>query len=147
MPHLTLQIGASRPIVEFLVGVSQPRAEALKRANRPVPAPMLVRGLIDTGASCTSLDPTILKALSLVSTGTTPVHTPSTKNGIPHVANQYDVSIILPHPMINRTFLAVPVIESELFHQGGFHALIGRDILAFCMLTYSGTAQTFTLGF
>ena len=146
MPHLTLQISANGPIVELFVGVSAPRAEALKKANRPVPSPIMIRGLIDTGASCTSLDPSVLSALGIVSTGTTPIHTPSTKLGVPHVAKQYDISVVLPHPMINRTFSAIPVIESELA-QLGIHALIGRDILAVCLLTYDGTAQTFTLGF
>ena len=73
MPHISLPISPSGPTLEFFVAASVPRAEALKKAGLPVPAPILVKGLIDTGASCTSIDPSILKALGLVSTGTIPV--------------------------------------------------------------------------
>jgi len=132
--------------MDMLVGVSRPRSEALKKANLPVPNPIPVRVLIDTGASCTNIDPTILKALGVPSTGTIPCHTPSTKSGQPHIANQFDVSLMLVHPMLTRTFFAVPVVESELCHQG-IQAILGRDILWWCLLTYDGQAQSFCLGF
>jgi hypothetical protein len=107
---------------------------------------MKVKGLIDTGASCTCLDPAILNSLEVAPTGTVPVHTPSTKSDSPHVASQFDVSIIFAHPLFTRTWRAVAVIESELAH-GGIQALIGRDILQSCLLTYDGEAGTFTIGF
>jgi len=88
MPHLSLPITAAGPVLDFYVGVSIPREGALKQAGKPVPNPVLVRGLIDTGASCTSVDPSILQALAIASTGTATVHTPSTKSGQPHVANR-----------------------------------------------------------
>ena len=146
MPHLSLPIGSGGPVLECFIGVSAARAEALKKAAQPVPPPIHIRGLVDTGASCTSVDPSILKTLGVVSTGTVPVHTPSTKCGHPHVANQFDVCFVLNHPMIARNFTALPVIESDLEHQG-IHALIGRDILSFCLLTYDGQAGMFCLGF
>ena len=146
MPHLSLPISPGGPILDCFIGVSNARAEALRRANQAVPVPIQVRALVDTGASCTGIDPSILSTLGIVSTGTTQVHTPSTTSGQPHVANQFDVSLILNHPMISRTFMAVPVIESALLHQG-IQALISRDILAFCLLTYDGQAGIFCLGF
>jgi predicted aspartyl protease len=146
MPHLTQQIGPGGPILDLFVGVSFPRSEALRKAGRSVPNSVRIKGLIDTGASCTCIDPTILSGLGLVPTGTTQVHTPSTSGAVPHIAKQFDVSLVLPHSVANRTFIAVPVIESQLLHQG-IHALIGRDILSFCLMTYDGQAQTFCLGF
>jgi hypothetical protein len=146
MPHLTLPIGAGGPILELFIGVSSPRADALKAAGQRVPPQVKVRALLDTGASCTGIDSAVLAALGVVSTGTTPLHTPSTTSGTPHVANQYDVSITLVHPLITRTFRAMPVIESHLAHQG-IQALIGRDVLSLCLLTYDGVGQTFSLCF
>lgn len=146
MPHLTLPITPAGPLLEFICSVSKPRAEALIKAGLPVPNPVTVRGLIDTGASITGIDPAVLKSLGAVSTGTVPLHTPSTKSAAPHIANQFDVSIHFVHPMITRTWHAVPVVESELAHQG-IQALIGRDILAFCLMTYDGQAGTFCIGF
>lgn len=146
MPHLTLPITPRGPLLQFMIGVSGPRQQALTKAGQPVPQQVPITGLIDTGASCTSIDSSILRQLSIPSSGTTPVHTPSTQANVPHVANVYDVSLILVHPMITRSFFAVPVTESQLIHQG-IQALIGRDILSFCLFTYDGMGQTFCLGF
>jgi|SRR6185369_1467915 hypothetical protein len=146
MPHLTVPFSNGSPIIDLIIGVSAPRADALKKAGQPIPAVIPVRALIDTGASCTNVDPTILTALAVPSSGTVPCHTPSTKSGKPHIANQFDVSLRLIHPLLTRTFFAIPVIESELCHQG-IHAILGRDILSFCLLTYDGQAQSFCLGF
>lgn len=133
MPHLTLQISANGPVVDVLVGVSKPRSDALAAAGQPVPAQVQIRALVDTGASCTCLDLQTLQALQLQPRGTATVHTPSTNATTPHTANQYDVQLTLLHPKLNMTFQALPVIEAQLSHQG-HQALIGRDILANCLL-------------
>jgi len=150
MPHLTFNLGPNLaptgPVMNIFVGVSQPRAIALRGAGHPIPPPALIRGLIDTGASCTSVDLTILNQLGIPISGTAPVHTPSTQANQPHIANLYDVSIVLTHPLITRTFNAVPVTESQINHQG-IQALIGRDILAWCLFSYDGSAGIFTLAF
>jgi len=146
MPHLTVPFSAGAPVIDLLVGVSNPRAAALRQAGQPVPVAVSVRALVDTGASCTNIDPTILKALGMPSTGTVACHTPSTRSGQPHIANQFDVSLCLIHPLLTRSFVAVPVLESDLCHLG-IQALLGRDILMFCLLNYDGQSQSFCLGF
>jgi hypothetical protein len=146
MPHLTLPISPGGPLIDILVGVSVPRQEALLNAGLPVPPPLPVRALIDTGASCSSIDPSILTALEVTSTGSVPVFTPSTKPGHPHIACEFDVSILLSHPKLDWQYQAVRVIESELAHQG-FTALIGRDILKECLFSYDGPTDLFTLAF
>jgi Retroviral aspartyl protease len=146
MPHLSLEISQRGPLLQFSVGVSSPRASALRAAGKLVPAIIPITGLIDTGASCTSIDNTILRQLDIPSTGTTPVHTPSTQANAPHIANLYDISLTLIHPLVSRTFHAVPVMESQLLHQG-IQALIGRDILSWCLFTYDGNTKRFCLAF
>jgi len=146
MPHISLKIGPTGPLLQFLVGVSGPRAKALGDASQPVPSPITITGLVDTGASCTSIDSSVLRQLSIPSTGKTPVHTPSTQASAPHIADLYDISIILVHPLIKRTMTALAVTESQLVHQG-IQALIGRDILSVCLFTYDGPGQNFCLGF
>lgn len=94
----------------------------------------------------TSLDPCILQRLGVVSKGAVPVHTPSTDHTKPHFANQYDVSLILRHPQATRTWHALPVLEASLQHQG-IQALIGRDVLNFCLFTYDGNSRMFALAF
>jgi hypothetical protein len=132
--------------LDFVCGISKPRAEALRKEGLAVPVPVSVKGLVDPGASITSIDPSILRILGVVSTGTIPLHTPSTKAGRPHVASQFDISFSLDHAMATRTWPALPVIESELLHQG-IQTLIGRDILKSCLMAYDGEAETFAIGF
>ncbi len=131
MPHLTLPIGALGPTLDILVGVSQPRAQAIAAAGQAVPSPRVAHVLLDTGSSCTCIDAGILAALNLPPSGSTFVRTPSTGTA-PHIANQFDVSLTLHHPALYRWWGAVPVVEAVLAPQG-IQGLIGRDILANCL--------------
>ena len=144
MPHLTLRVSPGGPLLDILVGVSQAREEALKKASQPVPP--LVKGLalVDTGASCSCMDPSIFSSLGLTPTGSVLVYTPSTGT-TPHNADQYDVSLLIPLVVpISRRFSSLPVTASNLAHYG-FQALIGRDILMTGLLIYDGQAGIFTL--
>lgn len=145
MPQLTLPIGPQGPLLSILVGVSRPRADALTTEGQPIPPAVTVQGLVDTGASCTCIDPSVLQSLNLTPTGTTQTLTPST-GATPHITNQYDVAIVLVHPKATFTFHSVPVVESHLSVQG-IQALIGRDILAQCVLIYNGPMAAYTLTF
>jgi hypothetical protein len=131
------------------VGVSQARQTALVAARLPIPPVVNIFALVDTGASCTCIDPSVLQSLQLTPTGSTPMNTPSTGTA-PHVANQYDVSIIIAGPgPTHPPFFShtVPVVEAQLPSAQGFHALIGRDILEHSLFSYNGTAGIFTLAY
>jgi len=125
MPHhrgLTTPQGG--PLIEILVGVSKPHADALVARRSPVPSYVQVRAQVDTGASCTVLDPDAIKSLGLTATGSTAIRIPSTGAGT-HLCNQYDVSLIFPlGGASSYTIYAMPVIESHLSMQG-IHALTG----------------------
>jgi hypothetical protein len=145
MPHVTQQISPGGPILDFLVGVSLPRAQALQRAGVALPSAVHIRGLIDTGASGTCVDPSCLEALGLAPTGQIPIHTPST-SGAPHLSDQYDISLVIVHPRLQLTLHALPVIASTLTPQG-IQALIGRDVLTRCLFLYDGVMGIFSLAF
>jgi hypothetical protein len=77
------------------------------------------------------------------------MHTPSTGSQ-PAMMNQYDVGIIIPGPTQNHPpFMlhTLAVVETALFSAQGFHALIGRDILEHCVLTYNGSTNLFILAY
>ena len=146
MPHLTLQVAPGGPIIDVAVGVSRARSQALQASGHPVPNPVQVRALVDTGASCTCIDPSVLASLGLSPTGVAAIHTPSTAQK-PHSANQYDVSLVLLHPKLSLTFHTVPVVEAHLSAVQGIQALIGRDLLSNCLFVYDGQSGRFTLAF
>jgi Aspartyl protease len=145
--HFTLQTSPNGPILNALVAVSQARSAALTAADQEIPNSVPVFALVDTGASCTCVDPAVLASLKLTPTGNVSVNTPST-GATPHSADQYDVALIVPAangpPLIFQT---IPVISSDLLSAQGFHALIGRDILDRCVLIYNGHMGQFTLAF
>lgn len=75
--------------------------------------------------------------------------TPSTDPGQDKIVDQYDVSIAI-YAAINQVpfyLQTIPVIETELLKKFGYHAIIGRDVLASCHLTYNGLMRTYTLGY
>ena len=146
MPHLTLQIAPGGPIIDLLVAVSRARSQALQAGGQPVPNPVQIRALVDTGASCTCIDPSVLKSLGLTPTGTAPIHTPSTGQK-PHYANQYDVSLVLLHLKLSLTFHTAAVVEAHLAAVQGVQGLVGRDLLSNCLLVYDGQSGRFTLAF
>lgn len=145
MPHFTLQIGSAGPTVKALVGVSEARASALTEHDKAVPDLAPFVALVDTGASCTCLDPSILAPLRLMPTGTASISTPST-GATPHETYQYDVSIYIPSVGGHLSFKTIPVIESDLKSQG-IDGLLGRDILDRCLFSYNGSMKLFTLAF
>ena len=108
---------------------------------------MTGRALIDTGANSSCIDPSVTSSLGLEPHGTVPAHTPSTGDH-PHLANQTDLSIIVPPAYRGDAPLvlgAVSALESRLLEHQNIHALIGRDVLARCTFLYEGAANRFVL--
>jgi hypothetical protein len=145
MPALTGQLGPWGPTIDLKVMQSHQWADALRKAGQQPSPPSVVVGLIDTGASCSALDTRIVKALNLSYRGYTPIHTPSTGSGHLYL-NQFDACFVLGEPHPNPLVLVLPVVECDFASQG-FFALIGRDVLRRCVLTYDGPADSFTLAF
>ena len=95
MPHFTSSIDSVKgPVLKLLVYVSTARLAALTKANLPIPSPIQAVGLVDTGASCTSVDTNILTGLGIPPSGQTKIHTPSTGNK-PVVSDQFDIGLAI----------------------------------------------------
>jgi hypothetical protein len=135
-------------MINAMIGVSAARQIALSAERQPIPNLAAIRALVDTGASATCVDISVLRGLNLTPTGRTKINTPSTGSQ-PVDADQYDVSLIVP-AALNQAPLSVgtlPVISAELLSSQGFHALIGRDILANCIFSYIGNMGLFSLAY
>ena len=146
MPSLTGLIEPDGPVVRLWVNVSSPRAAAMKAANQPVPTSVLIREIIDTGASATVIDEDTILGLGLIPTGSVHIHTPST-GSTPQVCNQYDVSLWYYVPPSNHLLTAaLAIIATDLTSQN-IQALIGRDLLSRCTLIYNGPQNSFLMSF
>lgn len=148
MPHFTLSIDAAGPVVTAAVSVSEGRRNALVAEGRAVPPMRIVRALVDTGASFTSVEPEVLRALELTPTGTIDIITPSTGTNV-HTIDTYDVDFVIGAGPADIP-LSIPnlrIASSQLFLRQGIHALIGRDVLARCILIYNGAINAFSLCF
>lgn len=135
-------------MLDAIVGVSAPRVTALKQANQPIPNSIRIRVLVDTGASCTFIDESILSTdLGLTPTGQSPV---TVANGVTEDRDEYDVGLAIPPASPHDTpmvFGTIRVMATPLRTTQGFDALLGRDILSMCILHYNGTAGLFTLAY
>ena len=56
MPHLTRPLTRGEAVIEMLVTVSSLKGQALRAAGLPEPKPVVVRAVIDTGATGTVID-------------------------------------------------------------------------------------------
>ena len=97
-----------------------------------------VRALIDTGASGTLVQASVIEKLGLEQIGTVLLTTPSTTR--PLVRYQYHVRIVLSRTIAFET----NIVEGALVGQD-IECLIGRDILEQVLFTYDGPNSRFSL--
>lgn len=133
----------------MLIAISQARRQALEEQGQAVPTPILIRALVDTGATCTCIDTATLAPLQISPTGQSTLQTASTGNA-PVLANQFDVALVIPGPTQGSAplvFETIPIVALDGLSTQGFQALIGRDILSKCVLHYNGDMGLFTLAY
>jgi len=95
--------------------------------------------LIDTGASTTVLKRGVPGFLGIRPTNTTYVNTASSQSVR---CDEFAISLILPRGFkVRTTALELPL------HSRGIDCLIGRDILAQCVMTYVGVENQVILSF
>jgi len=114
-------------------------------AGVAVPGPIIANLLIDTGASVTSVDSSVIDQLGLQPTGTVGIRTPST-GLIPHTCSTYDVELTIPGPTQARHVPAVAIIDGHYLSQG-HQGLLGRDMLKDGRLIYCGHDNFVMLSF
>lgn len=139
MPSFVVQLPnlqASGPLVDIRVLVGLPVEQALQRAGAPVPSPVAVKAMIDTGATASVIDPNTARLLGLQPVGVVAINTPSSTN-VP--CPQYVVRFLFP----NNVLIQVIAIETPLQGQQ-IQCLIGRDVLALGVLVYTGYINQFS---
>ena len=146
MPHFLLNHSQTGPLIDLYVALSTPRLQLLQAGNPQavLPQPKLVKALVDTGASHTSIDLSLVQDLNLIPSGVASLITPTTGN-VPCDALCYDVAVHIPFPTGILWTQGLWVVTGLELHHQGFDVLLGRDILANGMLIYDGVHQQFTL--
>lgn len=147
MPSLTLSITSAGPVIEVHVGVSAPRRAALLAASREVPPPVMATFLIDSGASMSLVDTSLIAPLGLNPTGVAMGHTPSTK-GVAQRFDQFDLQLYLRGSGPGEGWVVdpVPVMATSFVNQS-VQGLIGRDILDRSLFIYNGKVRQYTLAY
>ena len=121
------------------VWVGTPVEEILKKGGVKLPEPVAAKGMIDTGATGSVIQPAIAQQLGLHPVGVVHISTPSSEN-VP--CPQYVVRLIFP----NNVIVEALAIEAPLRGQH-IQCLIGRDVLAHDVFVYTGYINQFTLSF
>jgi predicted aspartyl protease len=136
------------PVLQVLVEVPTPLAASFRTAGTPVPQPASGLALIDTGATCSAVDDSVVQALGVQPIGVVNV---GTAGGIRQQA-VYSARFSFPGSNIPAMEFAqltgvdlrghvVPHLSIPLI------ALIGRDILSKFVMIYNGPNASITLAF
>jgi hypothetical protein len=146
-----VQTGA-RIQVQF--SVNRATLMLLRHRNQPVPQPIIVTAIIDTGAERTCIDPMVARNANLTvygfglsaAPGTTAKPLPQLGGATANAVYQSTLTII--HPQ-KHSDLVLPelTVGSLPLASFGIEAVIGRDVLASCVLVYNGTTGSATLAY
>lgn len=142
VPNFTIEaadLAAEGPVIDLTLSVPKAVSDLIVAAGDPVPAPVKLNALVDTGASHTVVKQGSLAGLGLNPTGVSGVTTPTSQN---HPCSMYYVRLVLPKNVVVET----TVIEAPLQGQA-IEALLGRDVLQHGILVYNGVTDSFTLAF
>jgi gag-polyprotein putative aspartyl protease len=142
---LTAEVDAKgRPVLTLFVAASAPRASAPAAEGAPA-RPVEARALIDTGASRTVVERSVLRQLDLDPIDEELVHTASS-GATPRAAGVYTVQLFVagaPQGLIDAD---LRVVEAEDLRVAlGVEVLLGQDVLRRCLLIQNGPDGQFTL--
>lgn len=148
MPYLSGKIELAGAIVDVLVSPSRARLALLKKHSFPIPQPIHVRALLDTGSFLSGFHPRVFDALDLQSFDQIEICTPSTPVGSSFLVARYRVNLAL---IAEGRVCPMPdcfVFATDSWRPGdGVEALIGMDILNQCFFELMGPDRRFRLSF
>jgi len=131
-------LASTGPIIPVELSIPDELARFFSEKNMPIPAPITGNALIDTGASITAVDLTLIQQLGINPVGVSTVFTPQGQAA----QELFPIKLAFPGTTIILSLNAV--LGSELRNQN-IVALIGRNILARCILVYNGPLGNISL--
>ncbi len=141
MPHSSFPLDKDGMIVQAMFGLNGPDTAALVQAGQPVPRPVQVRALIDSGADATTVAPHVPQRLGL-----TPFisGTSQTASGSVPI-DLYRMSLTISDPITGPILVYSDLVVAELTTALPVDALIGLNVLRDCLLILDGPGKQFIL--
>lgn len=146
MPSLTFPVTPDGLAVPVWIGLSGKAMVSLRAAGQAIPAPLMARGLLDTGSTVTAIAKWVFQGLSIPVAGTGMTQTAAG----PVAVNLYEVSLGITDPNLpGAPMLTCPDLLASELAAGlpDVDVLVGLDVLLGCRLTLDGPARWFTLEF
>jgi hypothetical protein len=125
-------------LVNVQIAVPAAYAKQLTDAGKPVPPPQVIKAMIDTGASISTVSDAVAASAGLQQVGSVPI------GGVGGMSTRpiYSASFGLPDYKIQVDPIEIAGVSLPV---GGFDALVGRDILRALEFDYTGTRGAFLL--
>lgn len=141
MPSVTLNsenLESEGPILEVHFLIPSDLEKKYIEEKKSIPDPVIIRSLIDTGASACVIKKEIPEKLGLEPMGVIKINTPSSSE---HECYQYFIRMIIPSHKLayEGAFIAAPLEGQDI------SCLIGRDVLKSGIMIYIGYNNQFTL--
>jgi predicted aspartyl protease len=127
------------PILTLALGVGATRFHELKAAGQPIPEPVQVRSLLDTGGCYTLADFAVVESLGLEANGRRQVFTPG---GTVLELETFVASLYIGSWSTGALTLGATSLRSHLID-----VIVGRDILQFALFIYDPRNASFSLNF
>ena len=123
---------------DIQISLPQPLVNVLTEKEIPIPEPITGNALIDTGASVSVVDLSVISSLQISPVGVATVQT--TAGDV--LQNLFPIRFVIP-----RLVIDVSAVLGADLKPFGIVALIGRDILNLFMMIYHGHAGRITLAY
>lgn len=136
------------PMVKVRIHFALADRRKFQAAGQTVPRPIEVRALIDTGAETSCVDKRAAARLGLPPLKITFTNAPAVTGLGFDVRVMAEMTVVHPsgNPGDDLVIDELEISELDL-SAVGYDVLIGRDLLARCVLTYDGLSGTFTLAY
>ena len=149
MPTIAGTLSARGAVVRVEVGVSRAGRRQLLAAYRPIPQPVVLSALVDTGADVTCVDAAAVRHLVFPGRqAITPVNAPSLGGLSYQMSQEVRLAVLHPSGRPRDTLVVSDLLVAPLtLNAVGFDLLIGRDVLDLCRFVYDGPGGTFELAY
>jgi hypothetical protein len=135
--------------VTVRIGLTGPDTARRRRQGLAIPQPVVTEALLDTGAECTFVVPRVVTQLGLLWRTPGLVGAPAAGGFGGTVSYEAGVAIVHPSgdPKLDLVFPALTIQEVTQLAGFGVDVVLGRDVLASCVLVYDGPAGAATLAY